>query len=95
MFNRILHKIADSLNGDTNNPSSIRIQSYLIIFPILLMIVIFLFIELYSFFHAIHHGLHYELSNEIIIVFGMCLSHHLAILFQRNKIQSISEIKGQ
>jgi hypothetical protein len=34
------------------------------------------------------------LSNEIIVVFGMLLAHHLSILFQRSKPKTISEINN-
>lgn len=86
--------IRQSLNGNTNDPSTVRIQSYLILLPILLTMLVFLVIEVWSFIHAIKLGTAYRLSNEIIVVFGMVLSHHLAVLFQRNKSQGIGEIKG-
>lgn len=86
--------IRQSLNGSTNDPSTVRIQSYLILLPILLTMLTFLIIEVWSFIHAIKLGTDYRLSNEIIVVFGMVLSHHLAVLFQRNKSQGIGEIKG-
>jgi hypothetical protein len=91
---QFFHIIRESLNGNTNDPSTIRIQSYLVLAPILLCVLIFLIIEIWSFIHAIKHGNAYRLSNEIIVVFGMTLSHHLAVLFQRTKSQSILDIKG-
>ena len=36
----------------------------------------------------------YHISGEILVVFGMLLSHHLALIFTRNKSQGINEIKG-
>jgi hypothetical protein len=36
----------------------------------------------------------YHLSNEIIIIFGMLLAHHLSILFSRNKPTSITDVKS-
>lgn len=87
-------KIAMSVDTQGNAISSVRLQSYIILFPILLMVLVFLIIEIWSFIHAIRHGDEYQLSSEIIIVFGMMLGHHLSILFSRTKNPSIAEIKG-
>lgn len=89
----ILLKIANSVTAD-NPISSTRVQSYIILFPILIMILVFLVIEMWSFIHAIKNGLPYRLSNEIIVVFGMMLGHHLSILFSRSKSPSIADITG-
>jgi fumarate reductase subunit D len=94
IVNSILLKIAESVDGTSNKVSSSRVQSYIILFPILLMVLVFLIIEIWAFGHAIDHGMDYKLSSEIIIVFGMMLSHHLAILFSRTKSQSVAEIQG-
>lgn len=94
IINKILMKIAESVDTQGNTISSVRLQSYIILFPILMMVLVFLIIEIWSFAHAIQHGDEYKLSSEIIIVFGMMLSHHLAILFSRSKSQSIGELKG-
>ena len=94
IINKILMKIAESVDTQGNTISSVRLQSYIILFPILLMVLVFLIIEIWSFIHAIKHGTEYKLSSEIIIVFGMMLSHHLAILFSRSKSQSVAELKG-
>lgn len=56
--------------------------------------MVFLIIEIWSFIHAIYTGKEYVLSNEIIVVYGMLLSHHLAILFSRTKSQGMAELKG-
>jgi len=89
----VLLKIANSVASD-NLVSSTRVQSYIILLPILIMVITFLIIEMWSFIHAIKNGVEYKLSSEIIIVFGMILSHHLAILFSRTKSQSVAELKG-
>lgn len=94
IINKILMKIAESVDTHGNTISSVRLQSYLILLPILMMVLVFLTIEIWSFVHAIKHGVPYRLSSEIIIVFGMMLSHHLAILFSRTKSQSVAEISG-
>ena len=94
IINKILMKIAESVDTHGNTISSVRLQSYLILLPILMMVLVFLTIEIWSFIHAIRHGTEYKLSSEIIIVFGMMLSHHLAILFSRSKSQSVGEISG-
>lgn len=92
VFKNLQKLILPSLNGDTNEVSVVRLQSYFILLPILIMVGTFLGIEIQSFAYAIYHAKTYVLSNEIIIVFGMLLSHHLALLFSRNKIKTISEI---
>jgi len=93
IVNSILLKIAESVDGTSNKVSSSRVQSYIILFPILLMVLVFLIIEIWAFGHAIKHGIDYKLSSEIIIVFGMMLGHHLSILFSRTKTPSITEVK--
>lgn len=93
MFKKILNTIRASLNGNTNDPSTVRIQSYLVLLPILIMIVVFLTIEIWRFIHYLKIDKDFILSNEIIIVFFGVLSHHLAVLFQRNKSQSITSLK--
>jgi len=95
LINRMLLKIAQSIDGNNNATSSVRLQSYIILFPIVFTILIFLAIEIWAFIHAIKTDKEYKLSSEIIIVFGMTLSHHLAILFSRTKSQSIAEISGK
>lgn len=91
---KLLQFIKKSLNGYSEEFSSTRLQSYIILFPILAMILVVISIEIFSFGHAIWFDKPYVLSNEFIITFGMILSHHLAILFSRKKSQSIDEIKG-
>lgn len=81
------------ISGNPN--SSARIQSYLVLAPILLMVLVVVGIEITSFGIAMYAAKTYVMSNEFIIVFGMTLSHHLAILFSRSKSQSITEIKGE
>jgi uncharacterized membrane protein YwaF len=85
-----------SLNGQNHDVSAARLQSYLIILPILLLVITFLLIEIWSFMHSIQTlpNTPYHLSNEIIIIFGMLLAHHLSILFSRNKPTSITDVKS-
>lgn len=80
----ILLRIANSVVAD-NPTSSTRVQSYIILFPILLSVMVFLIIEMWSFIHAIKCGTAYHLSNEIIIIFGMILAHHITIIYGRTK----------
>ena len=93
-INGLFTKITKSIDSTDPTVSTSRLQSYLILLPIIIMVVVFLVIELWSFIHALSTGKPYVLSNEIIVVFGMLLSHHLGILFSRNKSQSIGELKG-
>ena len=94
LFKSIFSTIYKSVDGSSNTVSSVRVQSYLLLLPILLMSFCFIGIEVWSFLHSKKTGGIYHISNEIIVVFGMVLSHHLALLFNRNKAQSIAEIKG-
>ncbi|TXG82223.1 MAG: hypothetical protein E6R13_05340 [Spirochaetes bacterium] len=90
---KILSRIAlSSIEG--NNHSSARIQSYIILVPILVMCLIFVGFEATNFGICLYTGKPYVISTEIIVIFGMILSHHLAILFSRKKSQGIDEIKG-
>ena len=91
---KLFNLIKLSLNGDSNEVSTARLQSYLIILPILVFLLVFLIIEVWSFGHSINTGKDYHISNEIILIFGMLLAHHLSILFSRSKPTSIADIKG-
>ena|ERR1039457_177972 len=91
MIKKILSFVKMSLTND-NNISSTRIQSYLLLFAILTMILVAITIELWSFIHAIHSGTPHVLSNEFIVVFTATLAHHLSVLFQRTKSQSVGEL---
>lgn len=93
LITRIFAVIRKSLDGNSNEVSTARTQSYLVLVPILMMVFVVLGIEISSFIYALHLAKTYIISNEFIIVFGMVLSHHLAILFSRNKSQSIKELK--
>ncbi len=92
-INKIFSKIALSVLID-NQHSTPRIQSYIVLLPILFMTLIFVIIEVWSFIHSITCGADYHISSEILVVFGMLLSHHLAIIFSRKKSQGIEELKG-
>jgi hypothetical protein len=76
----------------TDEVSSARLSSFMILAPIQMMILVVILIELVAFGTSIYHGKDYVLSNEFIITFGMILSHHLAILFSRTKSQSRKEL---
>lgn len=89
----ILLKIASSVNSNTP-VSSVRVQSYIMMLPILLMVAVFVIIELAAFIHSVRKDNEYHISNEIIVIFAMNLSHHLAILFSRSKSQGLAELSG-
>ncbi len=92
----VLKKIVDLINSSVDSGtsvSSVRVQSYLIIPMIILFVLTFITIEIWSFAHGINTGKEYHISNEIIVIFGMMLSHHLAILFSRSKSQSRKDLK--
>lgn len=93
LIKQLIYKISKSLNGDSNEVSTSRLQSYIVLVPIISMSLIFTLIEIWSFLHAINAGTSYRLSNEIMVIYGMLLSHHLGLLFSRNK--PISPDDGQ
>jgi hypothetical protein len=94
LISKILKKISFSvLEGNAH--STPRIQSYIVLLPILIMSFTFLGFEMYTFFHLMALGKDYFISSEIIVVYGMLLSHQLALVFSRKKNQSIKEIKGE
>ena len=95
ILSKIYNKIAASINGNSNRVSSTRIQAYIILFPILIMVAIFLIIEIVAFGNSLYHHIDYHISNEIIIIFGMLLAHHLSILFSRTKSTTASEVEEQ
>jgi len=92
-ISKILSKIAaSSIQGNTT--STPRVQSYIILVPILLMSTIFIGFEVSHLIYCLYYTKDYVISSEIIIIFGMLLSHHLALIFSRRKSQSIEDIKG-
>ena len=93
MLKNILSLIKQSTNND-NAVSSVRLQAYLMFPVIYIMVAVFIALEIAQFHHAITLHLPFVISNESIVIFGMVLSHHLAILFSRSKSQSIGELKG-
>lgn len=92
-ISKILSKIAaSSIQG--NATSTPRVQSYIILVPILMMSMIFMGFEVSHLIYCLYTTKDYAISAEIIVIFGMLLSHHLALIFSRGKSQSISEVKG-
>lgn len=93
LFSTLFQKIGFSIL-EGNKHSSSRIQSYIVLAPIILMALIFLGFEITAFAFCIYAGKTYIISSEIIIIYGMLLSHHLALVFSRKTSQSIGDIKG-
>lgn|ERR1035437_10079754 len=91
MIKKILSFVKMSLTND-NNISSTRIQSYLLLFAILTMILGAIIIEVWSFIHAISHGIPFTISTPFLTIFIATLAHHLSVLFQRTKSQSVGEL---
>ena len=94
LFTKLFEKIGFSIK-EGNVYSSVRLQSFIILLPILLMTFTFIGFEITTFAMCIYLGKAYYISSEIIVIFGMILSHHLALVFSRKKSQSIAEIKGK
>jgi hypothetical protein len=87
-FSNILKKIADIIKkslSSGNEVSSSRLQSYLLLLPVIGGGVFFLVIELVNAILSWHLGKPYVPSNEALVVYGMILSHHTATLFNRTK----------
>lgn len=84
LIKKILNKISKSVLKD-NTHSTHRLQSYILIIPILLMVITFLVIEISQFIVAVHTGIPYRISTEIIVTFGMLLTHHISVLFQKDR----------
>lgn len=80
--------------SETNSKiSSARLQSFILVAPILFMVLCFMIIEMWNFIHCMKVDKEYNISNEIIIIFfGIC-GHHLSILFSRKQTSSISDVQ--
>lgn len=93
LLQKLLHKISlASIQGNKN--STPRVQSFLLLLPILFMAFSYIAFEYFRFIISIKNGVHFNISAESIIIYGMLLSHHLALVFSRKTSQSIEEIKG-
>jgi uncharacterized membrane protein YidH (DUF202 family) len=67
--------VKKSILSPNGKESSTRIATYIILLLVVIFSILFFLIELY---HAYKNG--GIISNEIIIVFGMLLTHHLTLL---------------
>lgn len=85
--------ISKSIEGN-ETISTPRFQSWIVLAAVLLQLATFATIEIFMFISAANAGIPHKISAEAIIIFGMVLSHQLALVFARNKSQSIEEIKG-
>lgn len=91
MIGKMMNKVSQSLDGTNNLVSTNRIQSYFLVASVLVMILSIICIEVTNAVIAWNTSKPYSISNEFIIAFGMVLSHHLAILFNRNKPKDVVE----
>lgn len=91
MIGKVMNKVSMSLDGTNNLISTNRIQSYFLVASVLIMILSIICIEVTNAVIAWNTSKSYSISNEFIIAFGMVLSHHLAILFNRNKPKDVVE----
>jgi hypothetical protein len=71
-----------SINNDSIESSN-RIQSYYMMGVVIIMSIVFLCIEITNFIIAMVDHNAYNISNEIIIIFGMIMAQHLSILFNK------------
>lgn len=94
LLQKILHKISLSTHQGKKVSTS-RVQSFIILIPILVFSFSYLIFGYISFIFSLYKGIPFVISTESIVIFGMLLSHHLALVFSRRSSQSIEEIKGQ
>lgn len=94
LIKKFLSHVSKSI--EAGNPvSTPRFQSWIILTAILFQVLMFTIFEILSFIVAIKTGIPYTISADNIVIFGMLLSHQLALVFARSKSQSIKEIKGE
>jgi len=78
-----------------NTVSSTRIQSYMILATVWIGFLILFGLEISNAVYTFRHDKPYVISNEIIVTFGLVLSHHLSILFSRSKSKNVSSDSGK
>lgn len=83
---KVWNKIGLSVSSDKT--SSIRIQAFILLMPVVLASLVFISIELINAIIAWKTNVSYVPSNESIILYGMILSHHISVLFSRSKPQN-------
>lgn len=94
IFKQLLNYVSKSIDAN-NSVSTPRFQSWIVLTAILFQVLMFTIFEILSFIVAIKTGIPYTISADNIVIFGMLLSHQLALVFARSKSQSIKEIKGE
>lgn len=94
-MNNIIKIILYTLNGKDNTKSSVRLQSYFVLLPILIISVLFIIIEAVNAILSWKVGSKYIPTNEFLGAYAMLLAHHISVLFSRqkseNKEEAISE----
>jgi len=87
---KFFDSIKKSIKDHSGKESSSRISSYIILATIILNSLIFIGIELTNAIIVWKQGETYVIPSEHLIIFGMILSHHLALLFYKTR-----EYKGK
>lgn len=82
LFKSILSLVKES-TGMSSKVSSARIQAYLVLMSTLAYTVTFVIIEIANASMSLLAGKPYAPTNESIVVLGMLLSHHIAIMFSK------------
>lgn len=95
LYKRAVNAIGRSLDGTSEKTSSVRIQAYVLLIPVLLASLVFVSIEAVNAIVAWNNQVAYVPSNESIIIFGMILSHHISVLFTRTKPKNYYEVKDK
>ncbi len=84
-FSKLTSIILSTLNGNDNKKSSTRFQSYIVLIPVILTAFVFIFIEIINAIITWKTGAKYIPTNEILVAYGMILTHHISVLFSRQK----------
>lgn len=80
MFIKLREYIGRSVTSKDGNTSSTRISSYFILGAITLISLVFVVIEIINAIITWKTGVTYVVPGEHIAIFGMILTHHLALL---------------
>ena len=79
MFKKLIEYIGKSITKD-GKVSSTRVSSYFILGAIVLISIVFVSIEVVNSIIMWKTGMPYAIPGEHIAIFGMILTHHLALL---------------
>ena len=94
-MNNIIKIILYTLNGKDNTKSSVRLQSYFVLLPILIISGLFIIIEAVNAILSWKTGTKYIPTNEFLGAYAMLLAHHISVLFSRQKSENKEEVPSE